>query len=122
MTATPIGARNEAPAPTPSATGRLPMIVEMVVIRMGRSLRGPAVRIASWRSTPSRRSWLVKSTSRMAFLVTSPKSMMIPIIDMMLMVWPAISSKPIAPAIESGRENMMVKGWTKLSKRLASTM
>ena len=53
----------------------------MVVIRIGRSRIGPALSSASFDRQPSRgRSWLVRSTSRIAFLVTRPISITTPII------------------------------------------
>ena len=51
----------------------------------------------------------------MAFLVTSPMSIIIPIRLNMLRYSPAIKSPPSAPTIDSGSDSIIVKGCTKLS-------
>ena len=87
MTTAARGARVSAPAPLPSRMGSMAKTRAPVVIRMGRSRKRPASAKASLRPYPcSRRSSLVKSTSRMAFLVTIPVSRMIPNRDIMLRV------------------------------------
>ena len=88
ITARAIGARASAPAPRASASGIMPKIIATVVMMIGRSRIRPACSSASARSFPSPRSWLVKSTSRMPFFVTSPMSMMIPIIVITFMLPP----------------------------------
>ena len=90
---------------------------------MGRSRRGPALRMATAASSPSSRMcWSAPSTSRMAFLVTSPMSRMRPMSDPMLMEPPVRPSPRKAPTRARGRASMMVKGWTSDSNWLASTM
>ena len=86
MTARAIGARISAPAPIANASGSMPKIIASVVMTIGRRRVVPALSSASLRDMPSRRAWFVKSTSRIAFLVTSPISMMRPIMLMMLSV------------------------------------
>ena len=64
----------------------MPKIIASVVIRIGRSRTWPASRMRLAHALPSRMPWLVKSTSRIAFLVTRPISMMKPMIEKMLSV------------------------------------
>ncbi len=97
ITACAIGALNSAPGPTPKARGSMAKIIERVVIIMGRSLIGPACRIASVRPIPRRRACLMKSISNMAFLVTNPIKNTIPIRDIRDMEDPKIKSPRIAP-------------------------
>ncbi len=59
MTATPIGERVSAPSPTPNATGTMPKTIAKVVIKMGRSLTGPASLMAALRERPLARRVLV---------------------------------------------------------------
>ena len=66
----------------------MPKIIAAVVIRIGRRRTCPACSSASCNAAPPRRARLAKSTSRIAFLVTSPISMTKPIIEKMLSVVP----------------------------------
>jgi hypothetical protein len=59
MTLRARGARVSAPGPRPKASGTDAATVARVVIRMGRSRIGQAVRTASLSLSPSARSWLV---------------------------------------------------------------
>ncbi|MNS04868.1 hypothetical protein D3C72_362560 [compost metagenome] len=122
MMATPIAWRVSEPAPTPRAIGAMPRIIAKVVIRIGRRRIGAALRSASNIGRPSSRNWLVNSTSRMAFLVTRPISVMMPMIEMIESVCLASNRANSAPTMASGSESMMVKGWMKLSNCAASTM
>ena len=88
----------------------MPKIIAAVVIMIGRSRVRPAVISAVRRSMPRPRSTLVKSTSRIAFLVTRPISMIRPISDMMLMVSPVSTSMPAMPTIDSGSDSMIASG------------
>ena len=105
-----MGARISAPCPRARAKGSIPNIMARVVIKIGRSLVRPAAIRASRRSIPRERRVFVKSTSRMAFFVTKPMSMMSPMRDIMLTVSRVSKSIPAMPTIESGRENMMARG------------
>ncbi len=117
-----IGARDSAPGPTPMAAGSTAKIRAIAVISTGRMRMGAALRIASRLSTPSSRSWLAKSTSRIEFLVTRPKSRMIPIRLNRFSVWPVIQSPPSDPTIASGTASITVSEWNRLSNCAASTM
>ncbi len=112
ITARAIGARISPPDPTPSASGSMPKIIAAVVMMMGRRRVRPAWMMAARRSRPRPRSTFVKSTSRMAFFVTRPISMMRPMSDMMLTVSPVRSSIVAIPTIERGSESMIDSGST----------
>ena len=79
MTAIAIGERNSPPAPIASALGAMPAAIAMVVITIGRARIRPASMMAVVRSTPRRIASMAKSTSMMAFLVTMPISIRMPI-------------------------------------------
>ena len=79
ITASPIGTRLSAPAPSASAMGSVPRTVEKAVIRIGRKRAADASSAACWRPRPSSRFCLANSTIRMPFLVTSPISITSPI-------------------------------------------
>ena len=86
-------------------------IMAALVIRMGRSRSGPASRMACRGDSPcSRTRTIARSTSRMAFLVTSPISRMIPIIEPMAIVLLVTKSPRMAPTSASGSVSMMVSG------------
>ncbi len=55
MVAIEIGARNSAPSPVAAAEGHMPKIMASVVMRIGRSRTGPALRMASFTERPSSR-------------------------------------------------------------------
>ena len=80
ITAVAIGARNEPPSPTPSAEGSIPADIAIEVMTIG-----PRPLVAGLdhgrRSGPCRgaRISMAKSTSRIAFLVTIPISIRMPI-------------------------------------------
>ena len=93
----------------------MPPIIAAVVIRIGRSRTCPAVSSESCRVAPARRVRLAKSTSRIAFLVTRPISMMKPIIENMLSVVPVRSSARKTPISENGSDAMIATGWIKLA-------
>ena len=122
MTAMAIGERNSLPVPVPNAVGTMPMAIAALVMRMGRSRRGPALSSASSTLSPSRMFCSAPSTSRMAFLVTRPISRMTPIIAPSERFFPASSNASRAPISASGRETMMVKGCLSDSNCEASTM
>ncbi len=77
---------------------------------MGRSRALPASMIASKRSRPCARSWLMRSTSTMALLTTMPASMMTPMNATMLIVVPVTNSARTAPTSARGIVNSMTKG------------
>ena len=99
----------------------MPPIMAMVVMTMGRARLRPASTIASVRGTPRRISSMAKSTSMMAFLVTMPISIRMPITTGRLIGWPVMASATMAPPIESGSENRMVIGCRKLPNSSTST-
>ncbi|MNL12549.1 hypothetical protein D3C87_1334210 [compost metagenome] len=98
------------------------MTIAAVVMRIGRSRTGQASSRASMVGRPWSFSWRVKSTTRMAFLVTIPISMITPIMAIMPSSDWVTKSARNAPAMDSGSENMMVKGWMKLSNWTARMM
>ena len=109
-TAMPSGLRDSAPAPRPSAIGRMPKMVASVVIRIGRSRMLAAPATASSSGIPRARRWFAYSTIRIAFLVTSPISMMSPIWEKMFSVIRSANSVSRAPNTASGTENRIVSG------------
>ena len=114
ITARAMGARISAPAPRAKARGSMPKIMARVVMTIGRSRVEPALMSARSRPRPcSRRAWLAKSTSRIAFLVTRPMSMMRPIMLMMFKVSPVRRSATATPTSDRGSESMIAKGWVK---------
>ena len=92
----------------------MPPIIAAVVIRIGRSRTGPRPATPRPACAPAARG-LAKSTSRMAFLVTSPISMMKPIIEKMLSVVPVSSSARNTPMSENGSDAMIASGCVKLA-------
>jgi hypothetical protein len=58
----------------------------------------------------------------MAFFVTRPMSMMMPIIEKMFSVIFDRKSPPNAPMTDIGSDSMIVNGWTKLSNWAARIM
>jgi len=80
ITVIAIGMRLSAPGPRASAGGTAAASVASEVIKIGRSLTGPAKRIASRTEKPSmNRFALVNSTSRIEFFFTMPMSRTRPI-------------------------------------------
>src|SRR6266478_1784494 len=79
-TATPRGWRSSAPAPAPIAIGSVPKIAAKVVIMMGRKRSSAASRMACSALKPTRRRSSAKSTIMMAFFLTMPTSITMPII------------------------------------------
>ncbi|MNT05147.1 hypothetical protein D3C72_1397560 [compost metagenome] len=65
---------------------------------------------------------MAKSTSRIAFLVTSPISMMKPMIENMFSVERNSSSAANTPTSVSGSEVMIAIGWKKLANCEARIM
>ena len=117
ITARAIGALASAPAPMASASGSMPKIIATVVMMIGRRRIRPAESSEAARSPPSARSWLVKSTSRMPFFVTSPINMMTPIIVMTFMFPPVMRSARATPMKLRGRASMIARGCRKDPKR-----
>ena len=88
---------------------------------MGRKRTCPASISASNCPRPSRWRWLVKSTSKIAFFVTNPISMMKPITEKMFRVLPVMRRASSTPIKESGSDTMMAIGCKKLPNCDAST-
>ena len=122
MTATDIGCLVSPPSESASATGSEPIIVETVVISMARRRSGPALTTAATLSSPAARSWLMKSTSNIALLTTTPTKRMMPMKLISERRSPVSASRPKEPAVIRGRENITVKGWTNDSNCIAITM
>ena len=99
----------------------MPPHIAMVVMMMGRARLRPASTIASARARPRAISAFAKSTSMIAFFVTTPISMSIPMTTGRLIAFCVSASAMIAPPIESGREKRIVIGCTKLEKRSTRT-
>ncbi|MOA00607.1 hypothetical protein D3C78_1199790 [compost metagenome] len=122
ITAIAIGARNEPPSPTPSAEGNMPADMAMEVMMIGRARLRPASTMACTRSMPCRRISMAKSTSRMAFFVTMPISIRMPMRTGMESAFCVMMSATATPPMASGSENRMVKGWmTSLNSRMSTT-
>lgn len=100
-----MGARLSAPGPRARASGSMPKIMDREGLAIGRSLVRAAFCRAAFRSTPAARCCLVKSTSNMAFLLTNPISMMMPIIDMRLRSLPTTSRPKTAPITAIGKDS-----------------
>ena len=99
----------------------MPAAIAIVVITIGRARFMPASMIASSRFLPSRIASTANSTSMMAFLVTMPISIRMPIHTGVVSCLPVNSSAAIAPPIESGSENRMVIGCRKVPNSSTST-
>ena len=93
-----------------------------VVIRMGRSLTLAACSKASWRVMPCSCMRMAKSTSKMAFLVTSPISMTMPMMENIDSVEPNSSRESTTPISVSGSEVISAIGCRKLLNSLARIM
>ena len=91
MTAIAIGERNSPPAPSASALGAMPATIATVVIMIGRARFCPASTMAVVRSMPACMDSIAKSTSMIAFLVTMPISIRMPMTTGMLIDLPAMS-------------------------------
>ena len=89
----------------------MPKIIASVVIRIGRSRTWPASQERLVQRCARRAArWLAKSTSRIAFFVTRPISMMKPMIEKMLSVVPVNSSASSTPISDSGSDTMIASG------------
>ena len=122
MIARPIGAWISPPSSSASAIGNMPKTIAAVVIMIGRIRTSPACSRASVTFRPVRRAWLAKSTSRIAFFVTSPISITSPIIENRFSVERVSSSASITPISASGSDAMIATGCKKLPNCDASTM
>ena len=132
ITAWPMGARCSEPSLRAKASGTMPKIMASVVIRMGRNRTRAAISRASWRDMPatgwpsspvwSSRARMAKSTNKMAFLVTSPISMMTPMMENIDSDEPNISSASTTPMSVSGSEVISASGCRKLLNWLARIM
>ena len=121
ITAVAIGARNDPPSPTPSADGSMPADMAIEVITMGRARLCPASIIALVRDMPCAVISMAKSTSRMAFLVTIPISIRMPIKTGIDTGEPVTIRAAATPPIAKGSENRMVKGWmTDLNSKIST--
>ena len=75
-----------------TASGSRPPMAVAEVSRIGRKRISPARSMASSSGTPCSRSWLVKSTSRIEFLISMPMSAMKPMLAVKEMLLPVKSS------------------------------
>ena len=121
ITAVAIGARNAPPSPTPNADGNMPADIAIDVITMGCARLWPASITAAMRCIPRTRISIAKSISRMAFLVTIPISIRMPIstgIDSAAFVRIRAAA---TPPMARGSENRMVNGWiTDLNNKIST--
>ena len=95
--------------------GSVPKIAANVVIMIGRKRNSAASRMACSALSPTRRRSSAKSTIMMAFFLTMPTSITMPIIAMTDISIPNSIRVRIAPMPADGRPEMMVIGWMKLS-------
>ena len=114
-TATPSGCLSSELAPAPSAIGSVPISAASVVIMIGRKRMRQASRIASSGAAPARCRCSAKSIIMMAFFLTMPISIRMPMMAMTLRSKPNSCSEARAPAAAAGRPVRMVSGWMKLS-------
>ena len=124
MTAMAMGERNSLPMPRPSAVGSMPSTMARGGHQDGAQPARPGLADGRRRRRrPRRMCCSAPSTSRMAFLVTSPMSRMRPMSEPMLMDLAGERERrgrrPPAPAAAT---SMMVNGWMSDSNWLASTM
>ena len=106
----PIPVLYLAASPAPIATGRVPASMANVVMSMGRSLINPACVMASFLVMPCLTPSRAKSTIRIEFLVTSPSSIIIPIMLNISSILPVKKRAKIAPESAGGRASNMVNG------------
>ena len=69
---------------------------------MGRKRISPACSMASSSGTPSSRSWLVKSTNNIEFLISMPINAMNPMLAVKEISLPVMSSMSMPPTTPSG--------------------
>ena len=117
-----MGARISEPSVSAKASGTMPKIIARVVIRIGRSRTLAASSRASLRSMPSSRARIAKSTSKIAFLVTSPISMMTPMTENIDSVELNIISASTTPISVRGSAVISASGCKKLLNWLARIM
>ena len=111
-TARPSGWRSSAPAPRPSAIGSAPIIAASVVIMIGRRRSRQAWRIASCGGRP----WLrcassAKSIIMIAFFLTMPISIRMPMVAISVRSVLNSVSVSSAPTAADGRPARIVSGW-----------
>src|SRR5437879_5522781 len=100
------------------AIGSVPKIAANVVIMIGRKRSSAASRIACSALKPTRRRSSAKSTIMMAFFLTMPTSITMPIIAMTDSSIPNSINVRIAPMPADGRPDVMVSGWIDAELRL----
>ena len=105
------GAAEPARTSSMVVQGSMPADMAIEVITIGRARLWPASISAATRSMPWARISMAKSTSRIAFLVTIPISIRMPISTGIDMALPVRISAPATPPMARGSENRMVKGW-----------
>jgi hypothetical protein len=101
--------------------GSVPKIAANVVIMIGRKRRSAASRIAASAESPTRRRSIAKSIIMIAFFLTIPTSITMPIMAMTERSILNSISTSSAPIPAEGRPEIMVIGWMKLSYRMPST-
>ena len=127
-----MGARTSDPSVKAKASGTMPNTIASVVIRMGRRRTLAASNSASSRPRPgvrvpsgamlSSRERIAKSTSKIAFLVTSPISMMTPMTENIDRVERNIISASTTPIRVRGSAVISANGCRKLLNWLARIM
>ena len=122
ITAVAIGARKAPPSPTPNAEGSMPADMAIEVMTMGWARLCPASITAAMRSSPRARISMMKSIKRIAFLVTIPISIRMPIRTGIDRADPVRISAAATPPMARGSERRMVKGWMTERKRRIRTL
>ena len=127
-----MGARISDPSVNAKASGTMPNTMASVVIKIGRKRTLAASSSAALRSrpgaglpsalTPGWRARMAKSTSKIAFLVTKPMSMMMPITENIESVELNISKASTTPIKVSGSAVISARGCKKLLNWLAKIM
>ena len=99
----------------------MPATMATVVITIGRARFCPASMIAAERGCRRRIASMANSTSMMAFFVTMPISIRMPIHTGVVSCLPVTSKASTAPPSDSGSENSIVRGRRKLPNSRTST-
>src|SRR5690606_31508148 len=98
------------PAPVAMAMGTMAITIAMVVIKIGRNLCIVPSTMAWYGFMPSLFNWLAKSTINIAFLTTSPISMVIPNIEKILIFDMDNANANKAPMMATATENITTNG------------
>src|SRR6516165_10182518 len=114
-TAVPMAMRLAAPAPVATASGNVPKMKAIEVMRMGRNRSCAACKAASAKDAPCSKKARANSTMRMAFLVASPMVVNSPTWKYTPLSSPRNSVARMAPMMPSGMTRITAAGIDQLS-------